>query len=87
MINVIGTSVGCRPEDHSISHPSIVKIADFLFLHSGMGLPVSAIKGYRSVLSYIFKIVLPDVAKFDALHDLIRSFEIQAPLEFTRPPS
>ena len=50
----------CRSEGHSISRPSLPKIADFLFyLRRSRRLSVSAIMGYRSMLSAVFKSVLP----------------------------
>ena len=42
---------------------------------------LSAIKGYRSVLICICKNVLSDIATSDTFHDLVRSFDIQMPLE------
>ena len=77
----------CRAEGHSISRPSISKIADFLlYLHSTRGLSYSAIAGYRSSLSAIFRFVLPDIGSSVVLKDLLRSFSIARPLRATRPP-
>ena len=45
----------CRSEGHAISHPSLLKIADFLFwLLRSKELSISAVLGYRSMLSLVF---------------------------------
>ena len=45
----------CRSEGHSISRPSLPKIADFLFwLRRSRRLSVSSVMGYRSMLSAVF---------------------------------
>ena len=50
----------CTAEGHSISRPSLPKIADFLFwLRRSKKLSVSAVMGYRSVLLVVFRSVLP----------------------------
>ena len=70
----------CRSEGHSISRPSLTKIADFLFWlrHSVMG--------YRSMLSAVFKSILPEISTSPILHDLLRSFQVEAPVREVRPP-
>ena len=53
----------CRSEGHSISHPSLHKIADFLFwLRRYRRLSVSSVMGYGSMLSALFKSVLPEIS-------------------------
>ena len=78
----------CKSEGHSILHLSLLKTADFLLsLRSGEGFSVSTIKGYKSVLSCVSRNIPPKTATSDALHDLMRSSEVQAPVELPQPPS
>ena len=68
----------CRSEGHSISRPSLSKIADFLFwLRRSRRLSVSAVMGYRSMLSTVFKSILSEIATSPTLHDLLRSFQVK----------
>ena len=68
----------CSVHGHSISNPSLPKIADFLlFLFQDKHLSVSAIKGHRSMSSFVFKSRLPEIASSYVIKDLIRSFLIQ----------
>ena len=77
----------CRSEGHSISRPSLSKIADFLFwLRCSRRLSVSAVMGYRSMLSAVFKSILPEISSSPILHDLLRSFQVEAPVRDVRPP-
>ena len=50
-------------------------------------LSVSAIKGYRSMLSAAFKLKLPLISSSPILKDLLRSFEVLRPVRPLRPPS
>ena len=78
----------CRSEGHSISRPSLAKIANFLFwLQRSRRLSVSAVMGYRSMLSAVFKSILPEISNSPILHDLLRSFQVEAPVRVVRPPS
>ena len=78
----------CHSRGHSVSSPSLSKIADFLiFLHKKKGLSPSCIKGYRSMLSVTFKFRLPEILSSLALKDLIRSFAISRPSHEISPPS
>ena len=78
----------CRSEGHSISRPSLSKIADFLFwLRRSRQLSVSAVMGYRSMLSAVFKSILPEISSSPILHDLLRSFQVEAPIREVSPPS
>ena len=43
--------------------------------------------GYRSMLSAVFKSVLPVMSTSPVLHDLLRSFMIEAPPRSVSPPS
>ena len=70
----------CRDFDHRSSSPSIAKIADFLtYMFKRKGAALSTIKGYRAMLSAVFKFPLPEISNSPILKDLIRSFEISAP--------
>ena len=78
----------CRSEGHSISRPSLTKIADLLFwLRRSRRLSVSAVMGYRSVLSAVFKLILPEIFTSPILHGLLQSFQVEAPVREVRPPS
>ena len=77
----------CRGKDHSISHPTLPKIADFLlWLHRVRKLSVSAIMGYRSMLSAVFRFKLPEISTSPVLHDLLQSFQVEAPSRSIQPP-
>ena len=43
--------------------------------------------GYRSMLSAVFKSILPEISTSPILHDLLRSFQVEAPARVVRPPS
>ena len=77
-----------RREGHSISRPSLPKVANFLFwLRRLKGLSVSSILGYRSVLSAVFRCTLPSISSDPVLRDLIRSFKVEAPPRPLRLPA
>ena len=77
-----------RCQGHSISRPSLSKVADFLWwLCSVRGLSVSSIKGYRSMLSVVFKFHLPALCSHPVLRDFLRSFRVSAPSYPMRPTS
>ena len=72
---------------HSVSCPSIPKIADFLlYLRHSLHLSYSSITSYRSMLSSVFRFVLPSISSHPVLHDLLRSFRIERPLPSSRVP-
>ena len=78
----------CHDKGHSVSRPSLQKIADFLFwLRITRKLSVSAVIGYRSMLSAVFRSVLPEISSSSVLQDLIRSFKVEVPSRVVRPPS
>ena len=78
----------CRCHGHSISCPFISKIADFLlFLRCSLHLSFSSIASYCSMLSAVFRFVLPSISTPPVLHDLLRSFWIERPLPSSRVPS
>ena len=71
----------CNRNNHSVSNPSLPKIADFLtFLFDKKGLSVQAIKGYRSMLSVVFKSIIPELSNSPVIKDLLRSFYINKPV-------
>ena len=77
----------CRDFGHRSSSPSISKIAEFLtYLFKHKGAALSSIKGYRAMLSAVFKFPLPEISTSPMLKDLIRSFEISAPRPLFPPP-
>ena len=77
----------CRDFGHRSSSPSIAKIADFFtYMFNRKGAALSTIKGYRSMLSAVFKFPLPEISTSPILKDLIRSFEISAPRPLFPPP-
>ena len=70
----------CRDFGHRSSSPSTAKIAEFLaYMFKRKGAALSTIKGYRAMLSAVFKFPLPEISTSPILKDLIRSFEISAP--------
>ena len=73
----------CRDFGHRSSSPSIAKIAE---LFKCKGAALATIKGYRAMLSAVFKFLLPEICTSPILKDLIRSFEISAPRPLF-PPS
>ena len=50
------------------------------------GAALSTIKGYRAMLSAVFKFPFPEISTSPILKDLIRSFEISAPRPLFPPP-
>ena len=71
-----------------MSRPSLPKIADFLlWLRKSKKLSVSAVLGYRSMLSAVFRTVLHEISTSSVLQDLLRSFKVEAPCRVIRPPA
>ena len=78
----------CHSHGHSVSRPSLVKVADFLsWLRSTRGLSVSSIHGYRSMLSAVFRFHLPALSSDPVLRDLLRSFKLSSAERVLRPPA
>ena len=78
----------CKDFHHRSSEPTIPKIAEFLtYLFKTENAAVSTIKGYRSMLSSVFKFCLPEISTSPILKDLTRSFEISAPRPIHRSPT
>ena len=77
----------CRDYHHRSSEPTIPKIAEFFtFLFKTEKAAVSTIKGYRAMLSSVFKFCLPEISSSPILKDLVRSFEISAPRPLHHTP-
>ena len=77
----------CRVFHHQSSEPVIPKVAEFLtFLFKTEKAAVSTIKGYRAMLSSVFKFCLPEISSSPILKDLVRSFEISAPRPLRHTP-
>ena len=77
----------CRGYHHRSSEPITQKIAEFLtFLFKTEKAAVSTIKGYRAMLSSVFKFCLPEISYSHILKDLVRSFEISAPRPLHHSP-
>ena len=75
----------CHSRGHSVSRPSIPKIADFLLhLQRSLNLSYSSIASYRSMLSAAFRFVLPKLSSHPFLHDLLCSFRVERSLPSTR---
>ena len=73
---------------HSVSRPSLAKVADFLnWLRSSRRLGVSSIRGYRSMLSAVFRFHLPSLSSDPVLCDLLRSFKLSSSERILRPPA
>ena len=78
----------CHSHGHSVSRPSLAKVTDFLcWLRSSKGLSVSSIKGYRSILSAVFRFHLPSLSSHPVIRDLLRSFCLASVERQLRPPS
>ena len=78
----------CHSHGHSSSNPSLAKAADFLcWLHSSKHLGVSSIKGYRSMLSAVFRFQLPSLSSHPVFRDLLRSFALESAPRQLRPPA
>ena len=78
----------CHSHGHSVSRPSLAKVADFLcWLRSSKNLGVSSIKGYRSMLPAVFRFQLPSLSTHSVLRDLLRSFCLESAERQLRPPA
>ena len=77
----------CHRKGHSVSRPSISKVADFLlYLRRSLHLSYSSIASYHSMLSTVFRFVLPFISSHPVLHGLLRSFHIDRPFPSSRVP-
>ena len=63
-------------------------VADFLYwLRFTRGLSVSSLRGYRSVLSAVFRFHLPSLSSDPLIRDLLRSFRLSSAERVLRPPA
>ena len=77
----------CHRHGHSVSRPSVSKVADFLlYLRRSLSFSYSSIASYRSMLSGVFRFILPELSSHFVLHDLLRSFRLERPLPSSRVP-
>ena len=78
----------CHDHGHSVSRPTLAKVADFLYwLRFTRGLSVSSLRGYRSVLSAVFRFHLPSLSSDPVIRDLLRSFRLSSAERVLRPPA
>ena len=65
-----------------------MKVADFLsWLRSTRGLSVSSIRGYRLMLSAVFRFHLLSLSSDPVLRDLLQSFKLSSAERVLRPPA
>ena len=77
----------CRRHGHSISRPTVSKVADLLlYLHRSLSLSYSSIASYHSMLSGVFRFILPELSSRFVLHVLLCSFRLERPLPSPRVP-
>ena len=78
----------CRNNGHSVSRPTLAKVADFLYwLRYTRGLSISSLRGYRSVLSAVFRFHLPSLSSDPVIRDLLRSFRLSSAEHVLRSPA
>ena len=76
----------CHSIGHSVSRPTWAKVADFLYwLRYTRGLSVSSLRGYRSVLSAVFRFHLPSLSSDPVIRDLLSSFRLSSAERVLRP--
>ena len=77
----------CQRHGHSVSRPSVSKVADFLlYLHRSLGMAFSTVSSYRSMLSSVFRFSLPELSSHFVLAALLRSFRLERPRLSSRVP-
>ena len=78
----------CHSYGHSVSRPTLSKVAEFLcWLRSAKNLGVFSIRGYRSMLSAVFRFQLPSLSSPPVLRDLLRSFCLESAERQLCPPA
>ena len=77
----------CNRHGHSVSRPTVQKVASFLsYLCCSLSLLYSSIASYHSMLSVIFRFLLPELSSHFVLRDLLRSFRLERPIPSSRVP-
>ena len=77
----------CARHGHSVSRLTVPKVASFLFyLRRSLSLSYSSIASYRSMLSVVFRFVLPELSSHFVLRDLLHSFRLERPPSLSRVP-
>ena len=77
----------CSRHGHSVSRPTVPKVASFLlYLRRSLSLSYSSIASYRSMLSVIFRFILPELSSHFVPRDLLRSFRLERPVSSSRVP-
>ena len=77
----------CHRHGHSVSRPTIPKIASFLlYLRRSLSLSYSSIASYRPMLSGVFRFILPELSSHFVLRDLLWSFRMERHLSSSRVP-
>ena len=77
----------CHRHGHSVSRPTVPNIASFLlYLRRSLSLSYSSIASYRSMLSGVFRFILPELSSHFVLRDLLRSFRLERPQSSSRVP-
>ena len=77
----------CSRHGHSVSRPTVQKIAFFLFcLRRLLSLSYSSIASYHSMLCGVFRFVLPELSSHFVLRYLLRSFRLGHPLPASHVP-
>ena len=77
----------CAQHSHSVSRPTVLKVASFLlYLRRSLSLSYSSIASYRSMLSVVFRFVLPELSSHFVLCDILRSFRLERPFSTSRVP-
>ena len=70
----------CTIKGHSVSNPSVPKIAEFLlWLWEKKKFSLPTVKAYRSMLTAVFKFKIPTLSEDPFLKDLVKSFAIERP--------
>ena len=61
------------------------RLLTFCYFFLSGSIWLSSVRGFRSMLSFMFKFCLPEIQTSSLLHDLIRSFELERPSRSQNP--